>query len=114
MTGWPGRMDEYEEEEEQTQQEGSLSWGYRLILPAGCLQTNQTGGMELMRSHLVEVILSCHHSVVQSDLICQILVIEACFQIACCDRFHKNPRDHESYITKRIFFFSPKLHTIVG
>lgn len=47
LTGRPGRMDVYEEGEEQTQQDGRLSWGCRLILQAGCLRAVQTGGWTL-------------------------------------------------------------------
>lgn len=44
LTGRPGRMDVCEEGEEQTQQDGRLSWGCRLILQAGCRRVDQTGG----------------------------------------------------------------------
>lgn len=44
LTGRPGRMDVCEEGEEQTQQDGRLSWGCRLILQAGCLRADHTGG----------------------------------------------------------------------
>lgn len=42
LTGQPGRMNVYEVEGEQSQQDGSVSWGCRLILTAGYLHTNQT------------------------------------------------------------------------
>lgn len=42
LTGRPGRMNVCEVEEEQSQQDGSVSWGCRLILMAGYLCTNQT------------------------------------------------------------------------
>lgn len=40
----PARMDVCEEGEERTLQDESLSRGCGLILPAGCLRTNQSGG----------------------------------------------------------------------
>lgn len=44
LTGRPGRMDVGEDGEEQTQQDGRLSWGCRLILQAGC-RADHTGGL---------------------------------------------------------------------